>query len=296
VGGTVVLDLVREVQIPLLAALLVGGCAAKARRAISERSIEAGTGPTAMFPLRLRRPVAIALCASELVLGLGLFVTAGTFGAGRLALVIRGATALLFCTAVGALHELRARRPNAGCGCFGELSDTPVSGRTITRAALLGVAALSAVGVRPLHMPGSPGQAAVVLTVAAAELAVLAALSPEVGEGLARLSHTEPCELRRVPVARTLAALRASPQWRRYGPQLISVTPSDLWREGCWRFVVFPGVLDSRRVEVIFAVYLADRHGPVRVGVVDVDATPPRPAPLLAPLQISNHVLEKYNT
>jgi hypothetical protein len=55
-------------------------------------------------------------------------------------------------------------------------------------------------------------------------------------------------------------------------------------------------VLDSRRVEVIFAVYLANRHGPVRVGVVDVDATPPRHAPLLAPLQVSNHILEKHNT
>jgi hypothetical protein len=92
VGGTGVLDMVREVQIPLLAALLVGGCAAKARRAISEHSIEAGTGPTAMFPLRLRRPVAIALCASELALGVGLFVTAGSFGAGRLALAVRVAT------------------------------------------------------------------------------------------------------------------------------------------------------------------------------------------------------------
>ena len=105
------LDVVREVQIPLLAALLIGGCAAKARRAISERSIEAGTGPTAMFPLRLRRPVAIAMCASELALGIGLIVTAGSFGAGRLALAVRLATALLFCTAVGALNELRARNP-----------------------------------------------------------------------------------------------------------------------------------------------------------------------------------------
>jgi len=296
VGGTVVLDVVREAQIPLLGALLIGGCAAKARRAISERSIEAGTGPTAMFPLRLRRPVAIAMCASELALGIGLMVTAGSFGAGRLALAVRLATALLFCTAVGALNELRARRPAAGCGCFGELSDTPVSWPAITRAALLSVAALSTIGVRPLHMPASPGQAAVVLTLTAAELAALAALSPEVGELLVRLSQAEPCELRRVPVARTLAALRASSPWRRYSPYLISVTPSDMWREGCWRFVVFPGVLASRRVDVVFAVHLADRRGPVRAGVVDVDATPPGHASLRTPLQISNRVLEKHNT
>jgi hypothetical protein len=296
VGGTVVLDVLREVQIPLLAALLIGGCAAKAGRAISARSIEAGTGPTAMFPLRLRRPIAIALCASELALGLGLFVTAGSFGAGRLALAIRLATALLFCTAAGALNELRMRRPAAGCGCFGELSDTPVSWPTITRAALLGTAALSCLGVRPLHMPGSPGQAAVVLTVTAIELAILAALSPEVGELLVRLSQAEPCEVRRVPVAMTLATLGASPPWRHYRPCLISVAPSDMWREGCWRFVVFPGVLARRRVDVVFAVHLADRRGPVRAGVVDVDAAPPARTRPHAPLQISNHILEKPNT
>jgi hypothetical protein len=290
VEGTIVLDVARGVQIPVLAALLIGGCAAKARRAIAARSITAGTGPTAMFPLRLRRPVAIAMCASELALGVAMVVTAGRFGAGALALGVRVATALLFCTAVGALQELRARRPDAGCGCFGDLSDTPVNWRTITRAALLFVAAMSSIGVPPLHMPGSSGEAAVVLTLTAAELAVLAALSPEVGEVMLRLGHAEPCELRRVPVARTLAVLRASAPWRRYRPYLISATPSDTWREGCWRFMVFPGVLADRGVDVVFAVYLAGRQAPVRAGVLDVEAAPPRRMPFPAPLQISNHV------
>lgn len=283
-------DVVREVQIPMLAALLIGGCAAKARHAISARSIEGGTGPTAMFPLRLRRPVAIAMCASELALGFGLLITAGRFGAGTLALAVRVATGLLFYTAVGALHELRTRRPGAGCGCFGDLSDTPVNWRTITRAALLCVAALSSIGVHPLHMPDSSGQAAVVVTVIAAELAVLAALSPEIGELMVRLSHVEPCELRRVPVARTLAALHASAPWRRYHPYLESGTPSDMWREGCWRFVVFPGVLTDRSVYVVFAVYLAGRRTPVRVGVLNRKAPPPRHARPSGPLQIYNHV------
>jgi hypothetical protein len=290
VSGTIVLDVVREVQIPMLAALLIGGCAAKARHAISARSIEAGTGPSAMFPLRLRRPVAIAMSVSELALGFGLLITAGRFGAGTLALAVRVATGLLFCTAVGALHELRTRRPGAGCGCFGDLSDTPVSWRTITRAALLCVAALSSIGVHPLHMPGSSGQAAVVVAVIAAELAVLAALSPELGELMVRLSHVEPCELRRVPVARTLSALHASAPWRRYRPYLESGTPSDMWREGCWRFVVFPGVLADRSVDVVFAVYLAGRRAPVRVGVLNRKAPPPRHARPSGPLQISNHV------
>jgi hypothetical protein len=232
------------------------------------------------------------MCAGELALGIGLLLTAGRAGAGAPALAIRGATGLLFCTAVGALHELRARRPDAGCGCFGELSDTPVSWRTITRAALLCVAALSSIDVPPLRMPASTGQAWLVLAVTAAELAVLAVLSPEVGQVMIRLSHVDPCELRKVPVARTLSALHASAPWRSYRRLLVSATPVDVWREGCWRFVVFPGVLASRRVEVVFAVHLAGRRAPVRVGMLDTstDFAPPWHAPAGDPLQISNPV------
>jgi hypothetical protein len=271
------LAVTREVQVPLLAVLLIGGCAAKARRAIGARSIDAGIGPTAMFPLPLRRPAAMAICASEFALGIGLLVTAGRIGAGWPANAVRVAAALLFCTAVAALQELRTRRPDAGCGCFGDLSGTPVNWRTISRAALLGAAALASIGAPPVHMPSSPGQAAVLLALALVELAVLAALSPEIGQLLIRLGHAEPCEVRRVPVARTLATLRASAPWRRYRSHLISTTPTDVWREGCWRFAAYPGVLASRRVEVVFAVYLTGRRAPVRAGVLDVD-TPTAPA------------------
>ena len=62
----------QRVQIPVLAALLFGACAAKARRAISRRSIEEMIGPTAIFPVGLRRPMAIALFAGEFALGIGL--------------------------------------------------------------------------------------------------------------------------------------------------------------------------------------------------------------------------------
>ena len=273
----------REVQVPLLAALLLAGCAAKARRSITARSVGAGTGPTALFPLRLRRPAAIALCASELTLGAGLLLTAGRAGAGAPALVVRTGTLLLFCTAVGALHELRARRPEAGCGCFGELSRTPVTWRVITRAALLSVAALSLIGAPPLRMPGSAAQAWLTLAVAAAEVALLAVLSPEVGQAMIRLGHSDPCELRDVPAARTLSALRASAPWRRYQRFIVAPAPVDVWREGCWRFVVFPAVLAGRPVDVVFAIHLAGRHAPVRVGMLDSTtnlAVPVRHAPL----------------
>ena len=266
------LGLVCEVQVPLLAVLLIGGSAAKLWHAAGARSPRHGTGPTAMFPVRLRRPAAIALCGTEFALGAGLLLTAGSAGAGTPALTVRGATVVLFCTAVGALHELRGRRPDAGCGCFGELSHTPVGWRAMARAALLCVAALATIGAPPLRMPGSAGQAWLTLAAGAAELVVLAALSPEVGQVMIRLSHAEPCELREVPVDRTLSALRASGPWRRYQPFLVATAPADIWREGCWRFVVFPAVLASRPVEVVFAVHLSGRHGPVRVGVLDTGA------------------------
>jgi hypothetical protein len=278
VGGAGVLAIAREVQIPLLAVLLIGGCAAKARRALGARSIDAGIGPTGMFPFRLQRPAAIVIFLSELALGVGLLVTAGRIGVGPPAVAVRAATFVLFCTAVAALAELRSRRPDVGCGCFGDVSSTPVGWRTMTRAALLGAAALASIGVPPLHMLGSADRFGEALAVTVAELALLAVLSPEIGELMVRLGRAEPCELRRVPVAKTLDALWASASWRRYHRYLITTTPSDVWREGCWRFAVFPGILASRRVEVVFAIYMSGRHAPIRAGVIDID-TPPATSP-----------------
>jgi hypothetical protein len=296
--GTGVVDIVREVQIPLLAVLLTCGAAAKAAHTTGGRSPEGETGPTMIFPLRLRRSTAIGLCAAEFVLGFGLLLTAGGTGAGIPALAVRVATALLFSTAVGALHVLRDRQPEAGCGCFGELSHTPVSLRTIARTGLLCVAALCTIGLPPLRMPASAGQAGLTLAVIAAEIVALVALSPEVGEILTRMSHADPCELREVPLARTISALKASAPWRRYRRHLVTERPVDVWREGCWRFMVFPGVLGSRRVEMVFAVYLAGRRAPVRVGMLDVATSVAEVwhAPAEDSLQESNRVYEKANT
>ena len=74
--------------------------------------------------------------------------------------------------------------------------------------------------------------------------------------------------------------------------QFIFPAPSDVWREGCWRFVVFPAVLASRPVDVVFAVHLAGRGAPVRVGMLDAGAgfASPLEAPRHDPLRISNPV------
>src|SRR5258708_12881289 len=96
-------------QIPLLAAMLVGGCSAKFARAVRRRSIDAGLGPTALFPLRLRPWAAGTLCAVEFGMGIGLIVTAGPLGAGAPAMVLRPATRLPLL--VPTVPLLQPRRP-----------------------------------------------------------------------------------------------------------------------------------------------------------------------------------------
>lgn len=267
VGGAA-LSAAREVQIPILAMLLIGACAAKAQRAIRTRSIDAAISPTAMFPLRLRKPMTLAMCASEFAIGVGLIVTAGSLGQGSPATTVRVLAALLFGTAVGALHEVRSRRPDIGCGCFGDLSDTPVSVRTLARSALLCAAAIASVAVPPLETPASAEQALWLLGTGGAELALIALLSPEVGEIMVRLGYAA-CEARRLPVSQTLTALRASGAWRHYQPYLTAAEPGDLWREGCWRFAVYPAVIDGTGKDVVFAVYLQARRPPVRAAIVE---------------------------
>jgi hypothetical protein len=283
-GGLAVLSAVREIQVPILSVLLIGGCAAKAKKALRARSVAAALGPTAMFPLRLRRPVAIFMCASEFSLGWALILTAGRWGAGVPAIVVRVATALLFLTAVGALHELRTRRPDAGCGCFGDLSDTPVGWRTISRSALLSAGAVATIHVRPLRMPTTTWAAGLLIVCAAAEIVIIAALSPELGEILVRLGYSEPCEVRRIPAERTLAGLRSSSAWRRYRRHIAGREPIDMWREGCWRFVVYPAVVQGQPADIVFAVYLQSRRPPVRAAVLNAStlAAPVETVPVLA--------------
>jgi hypothetical protein len=277
---------VRELQIPVLAAMLIGGCAAKAWQAWRSRSVAAGMGATGLFPLRLRRPVMIATFVTELGLGLGLVVTGGEAGTALPAASVRTATAIFFLIAVGTLQEARQRRPEVGCGCFGELSETPIGLRTVIRSGLLCVAALATIGTPTLRMPTSSTQAELWLALLAAEVALMAFLSPELGEILVRLGYSEPCELRRLPVGRTLAALHTSSQWRRYAGQVTAATPADMWREGCWRFVVYPGLARGRRVDIVFAVYLQARRPPIRVAVLDqaTDEVLGRPEPASLPL------------
>ncbi len=281
--GHVVLE-IREAQVPLLSAMLLGGCTAKLARVLRVGSLDAGLGPTALFPLRLRRPVAMVTCAVELGCAIGLIVTAGRLGRGEVATAVRLATSLMFLVATCALIELRTSRPGEGCGCFGDLSTSPVSGRTLTRSAFFAVAALATIGLPPLQAPHPSVDAARLLGIFAVEFLVIAALSPEVGEALVRLGYSEPCELRRLPAVRTLAALRRSGQWRRRAGLITAEMPVDMWRELCWRYVVFPARLGERDAEIVFAVYLRPHRPVIHAALVDTEtgdvlAWPVTPAP-----------------
>jgi hypothetical protein len=260
---------VREAQVPLLSAMLLGGCAAKVARVARVGSVDAGLGPTALFPVRLRRPVALAVCAAEFACGAALIITAGGLGRGGLATAVRLVTSLLFLVATCALIELRTSHPEAGCGCFGDFSTSPVTGRTLARSAFFAVAALATIGLPPLRAPHPGADAARLLVIFAVELVVVAALSPEVGEALVRLGYSEPCELRRLPAVRTLAALRRSSQWRRRAGLITTEVPIDMWRELCWRYVVFPARLGARNAEIVFAVYLRPHRPVVHAALVD---------------------------
>ncbi len=260
---------IQEVQIPLLSAMLLGGCAAKFARVLRVGSLDAGLGPTALFPMHLRRPIAMATFAVEFTCGIALIVTAGQFGRGGPANAVRFATSLLFIIATCALIELRTSHPDAGCGCFGDFSQAPVSGRTLARSALLACAALATIGLPPLHLPRPGIEAARLVGVLAVELAVIAALSPELGEALVRLGYSEPCELRRMPAVRTLTALRRSSQWRRQAGMITSDVPVDMWRELCWRYVVFPARVGDRDAEIVFAVHMRPHRPPVLAALVD---------------------------
>jgi hypothetical protein len=263
------LTAVREVQLPMLAIMLLSACAAKLLRVLRARSPTAALGPAALFPLRLRRPLAVALCLIEFILGIALIVTAGRQGAGSAANVTRICVALLFIVATCALIELRTSKPDTGCGCFGDFSTEPVRIRTLARSILLAVAAAITVGLPPVTIPRPGTEVTALAIILAAELILIAALSPESGELLVRLGYSTPCELRQIPPQRSLESLRASAQWRRQRELITTTEPADMWRELCWRYIVFNGVSSGRAVDLVFAVYLRERHPVVHAAVVD---------------------------
>jgi hypothetical protein len=263
-----VANTIRELQAPLLAAVLLGACAAKLAQALRPAAAAAVPGAALLLAPRLRLLATITLCAVEFALGTALIVTAGREGAGGWADGVRAATALFFLVSMCALMELRDRRPGAGCGCFGSLSAQAPGIRAIARAGMLAAAALAAVDASPLSLPPPGPLAAVSFGLLAVELLVLAVLSPELGEALARLGYLEPCEMRVQPPGRPLAALRRSTAWREHAVLVTAREPTDIWRELCWWYLVFPARDEGGECQVVFAVEVR-RHRPgIRAALV----------------------------
>jgi hypothetical protein len=263
------LTALRDIQIPLLAAMLLGGSMAKLARAIGRRSVSAGLGPTALFPLRLRPWAGAMLFAVEFGMGFGLIATAGRFGSGAPATLVRVGTCLLFVVATCALIELRSIRPDIGCGCFGEFSASPITGRILVRSILLAVAALATVTLPKIVLPMSADAAMPFLIMLLAELVLFGFLSPEVREVLVRVGYSAPCERRVMSTEQSIAALHRSAQWRKHSALVADRRPHDIWRELCWRYIAYPTRYDGRAAELVFAVYLQHRRPAVLSVLVD---------------------------
>ena len=151
-----VLDAIREVQIPLVAAMLLGGCVTKLARTLRTGSVDSGLGPDRPVPDELAQAG-----RADHVRGRGRpRARPDRHGRRRrrdaAATCVRIAAGLLFLVATSALIELRTVRPDVGCGCFGDFSTAPVSGRTIARSALLAVAHLSTIDLRSIAHRSPP--------------------------------------------------------------------------------------------------------------------------------------------
>ncbi|WP_336212574.1 MauE/DoxX family redox-associated membrane protein [Nonomuraea sp. LPB2021202275-12-8] len=253
-------------QLPVLIVLLCLGTVAKVAtvRSGSELGALARLGPAVLVPDRFRSWALICCAVGELVLAAGLLVTTHP--------LFRWGTVAFFAMSTYVLLELRRRRPDAGCGCFGEVSSAPVGLRSIGRTVVLtGMAVLSLWAEEPAWVAfAHPSWEFGLIGVA-----LLALLSPELDELADRARHRAPCEQRRGPAEGiTLARLRSSGTWRAHEAELTTAEPYDSWRELCWRFFAFQ---NQDHDDVVFAVYLTGRRPAVRVAVVSSEDSRPLP-------------------
>lgn len=254
-----VLSTIAAAALPILVATLALGGVAKL--ATVERQASPGTltrlGPAVLMPERFAKPAMIACALAELVLAAGMLVVDHP--------AARWLPVVFFAVATYVLWDLRRRRPDVGCGCFGDVSDTPVGLRSIGRTVALTAMAVL-IGLE--EITGLPQVTAETALWAGGWVALLLACSPEIDQVVSRLRHRAPCEQRPMPPARALSRLRASAAWHAHAGSLLTDEPSDMWRELCWRFFVFPARGDA---EVVFAVRLDGRRPNVRAVVVGAD-------------------------
>lgn len=285
---------VQNVQVLLLAGVLLAACLAKlavrepvaaaphAHGGMRVHGVPVAQRPARALLLLRGRRAGIVLGLVEGVLGLALLLSSE--------LLVRIVAAAGFAGATWAVLELRARRPEAGCGCFGGLSAKRVGRRSVLRAMLFTTAAVASLGASRagVEVPRlGTGRVAGVLLL---ELALFASLSPELavlcGRGRGgvraralilrrRARRDVPCERRHSPLSETLATLYASSAWLGFENALVSAEPSDIWREGCHRFLVYPARFHDTDMDIVFAVSTAARARDVRHALVPSEAPSP---------------------
>lgn len=248
------IELLREVHLPFLAVLLLIAGAAKAFPAGTDKD---RGGP--MVAWHQGRAFVVLVAFTEVTLGVLLLTT-------RL-LEVRLATVVFFATTASVVADLVRRRSEKACGCFGRLSTTPASRLGVLRAIMLTAAAVASVGVPTTGVQVLETADARSIALLAADCVVFAALSPEIVAAVDRLRHPIPCELRAISLAATFATLRSSTVWREYAALLTSTEPTEVWRELCHRYLVYPAEVDGRPADVVFAVPVAGRRAAVRAGV-----------------------------
>jgi hypothetical protein len=260
------IDMVRDLQIPFLASVLLLACAAKLTVREDDRE--------PVVALHRRRPYVYGVALAEGAIGLALFVTPIE--------VVRLACVVFFASATWIIGDLARRGTEEGCGCFGGLSSAPAGRRGLVRAGLLTAVALASAGApdNGARVLARAGAGSVLLL--AAETGLLLALSPEFALAVERTRRTTPCELVDMPLTETYARLHASAAWREHEGDLLTARPVETWRELCHRYVVFPALVGGRRAEVVFAVPVDGRRRPVRAGLVweaecEDDDSGPRP-------------------
>ncbi|GAA0952900.1 hypothetical protein GCM10009560_75080 [Nonomuraea longicatena] len=253
---------VLESQLPVLIVVLVLGTVAKFTtvRTGGEPGALSRLGPAVLVPEGAQAPALVCCAVGEFILAAGLLLTDHP--------LFRWATVVFCALSTYVLIELRRRRPDVGCGCFGEVSSAPVGRRSIARTvALTGMALMSVWAPVPGWTVFTQPSWAIAVGVL-----VLAVLSPEIEETVHRIRHRAPCEQRPAPAESvTLARLKASGSWRAHRAALEPAEPYDSWRELCWRFFAFRNTAGD---DVVFAVHLTGRRPTVRMAVVSAETMP----------------------
>ncbi|WP_176955734.1 MauE/DoxX family redox-associated membrane protein [Sinosporangium album] len=260
-------ETIAAAQLPVVVLLLVLGTVAKVVTILKGVEPEglSQMGPAVLVPERWRARMLLLCAVVELGLAAGLVATSHP--------LFRWWTVGFFAMSTFVLWELRRRRPDVGCGCFGEMSSAPVGLRSLGRTVVLTVMSVGLAWQDGGGWFPVPDLSWVTIVSALGGLVLIALLSPEIEEVVARIRYRAPCEQRPVAASTALARLRSSSVWQSHAEMLSASEPTDTWRELCWRFFSFSGrTLQGETVDVVFAVYLSGRRPAVKAAVVGANA------------------------